>query len=143
MAANGTASMPKEETKLEALRRRKEEREAADKKEGEAREVALLELEEDCIAKYGKRGVDFEIVDAAPVALFVVTPPEFVVAKRFNAAKDKGEEEVIQFVMPCLRAPDATLTRTLFMKHGGLAWRCALAALALYEVGGADKRGKY
>ena len=137
------APMPPEETKLEAARRRKAERDALEKEAAEAHELSVLELEEDCITKYGKRGVDFEIVDAAPVGVFVVTPPDFVVAKRFNAAKEKGEEEVIQFVMPCLRAPDAATIRSAFMKHGGLAWRCALAALALYEVGGADKRGKY
>lgn len=140
---NGTTAMPKEETKLEALRRRDAERAEASKKEEEAHEVAFLELKEECISKYGKEGVDWLIVDATPVAMFVVTPPDFVVAKRFNASKEKNEEEVIQFVMPCLRSPDAMTIRDSFMKHGGLAWRCASAAIALYEVGGQDKRGKY
>lgn len=140
---NGTTTMPQEKTRLELARERKEARDLEAKAAAEAQELALLELEEDCIAKYGKRGVDWEIVDAAPVALFVVVKPDFIVAKKFTAAEKKGEEEAIHFVLPSIKSPDTMSARQMFIEHGGLAWRCAHACLALYEVGGADKRGKY
>jgi hypothetical protein len=129
-------------TRLQEARKRAEEREAKAKEEAEAHELKVLELEEKCIQDYGKRGIDWEMIDT-DAGVFVVTKPDFVVAKRFNAAAVKDEETVIQFVRPCVKSPDSSTMGRLFQEHGGLAWRCALACLALYEVGGANRRGKY
>lgn len=128
-------------SKLADLRARKALRDDTRKAEAERLEAEALELEE----KYedsGKRcGIDFAVVTTA-VGNFVVRKPDFIVAKKFSDAKEKGVEEIIQFVSPCMLFPDTLAARAVFQEHGGIAWKLALALLKMYEADASDRMGK-
>lgn len=126
---------------LAELRARKAEREEADQRELDAIEAEALLLEEKYVAQGQKEGVDFSVVPTRK-GNFVVRKPDFVVAKRFNDSKEKGAEEVIHFVMPCLIEPAAEKASQIFRDHGGVAYRLALACLKLYEADVGDRLGK-
>lgn len=138
---NGIATMPEEKSKLEVLRERKAAREKARKEEEDAREILELEAEELHEEKTGRRGVDFQIVNTE-VGLFVLRKPEFTVAKKFFAAKDRTVEDVVQFVMPCLLSPREVFTAAM-ADHGGIVDRCAMALFDMYEAKNAERGKKY
>lgn len=129
--------------KLEELRAKKSQREAASKVAIEAREIEELELEEKLIDKMnGKRGVAFEIVNT-DIGVFAVRPPDYIVAKQFNALDKKGDEDVAKFVRPCVIHPSADGFVLTLEKNGGIAWRLANAALALYGAEAEKRVGKF
>lgn len=128
--------------RIEELKKRKAEREEKLRQEAEARELEELELEDKLSSEIGVRGKDFEIINT-DIGLFAVKKPDFVVAKRFNAAETKGEEEIIQFVRPCLLFPDATRALAQFQAHAGAASRCCLALIAMHEAAGVARAGKF
>lgn len=136
---NGTVALTA--TKLADLRARKAERDDLRKSQLEALEAEALELEE----KYEEAGkrchVDFEVVTTL-VGNFVVRNPDFIVAKKFSDTKEKGVEEVIHFVSPCMLYPDTMAAREMFKEHGGIAWKLALALLKMYEADASDRSGK-
>ena len=86
-------------SKLEELRARKAEREAAAANAAELVEVEALEQDEKLAASGQTNGVDYAVVTSL-VGAFVVRKPDFLVAKKFNAAKDASIEDAIQFVVP-------------------------------------------
>lgn len=130
-------------SRLEELRAKKASREEARRLAAEAQELAELELEEKLIGEgLGDRGVDFEIVNTE-IGLFAVKKPDFLVAKKFNAiSADKvTEEDVIQFVAPCIIGDQAAF-RMAVAAHGGVASRLAIALRLMYEARRADQLGK-
>ncbi len=127
--------------KLEALRRRKQEREEARAAELEALECAALELEEKYESDGKKRGVDFEIVTTL-IGNFAVRNPDFLLAKKFSDVADASVEDVVQFVVPHVMFPAGEIVRPMFQEHGGVAWRLALALMKMYQAEEGTKRGK-
>lgn len=129
---------------LEVLRARKVAREEMRVAAALKREEEELILEEELEKKLaGPRGIAFDIINTE-VGLFAVRKPEFVVAKRFNSipAEKRHDEEVIQFVTPCVVFPDAAAFRMVIQEHGGIAWRCALSLLSMYEAKVTERLGK-
>lgn len=126
---------------LERLRELKAKREEARKAESEALEVEALQLEEKFEASGKKLGVDFLVVTTL-IGNFVVSNPDFIVAKKFADAKEKSVVEVIQFVAPCVIAPDQMIARSAFQEHGGIAWKLATACMKLHEADATDRLGK-
>lgn len=131
-----------QELSLAELQSRKAARETARKAAQEALVKQELELDEKYSEKLGARGVDFEIVTTA-IGNFVIHKPEFVVAKRFNSVEKQSDEDVVQFACACVAFPDVGTCRTMFMTHGGVAWRCSNAAMKLYAAEGEGRVGKY
>lgn len=125
---------------LEELKAAKAARDAQYAAADEALELQELQLDDEFSEKLGRRGVDFEIVSTAK-GLFVVKKPDFLTAKRFNAAENKSEEDVIQFVLPCVAHPERQVFQAVVVEHGGIAYRCAMAMLKMYEAR-AEERGK-
>lgn len=129
---------------LEALRARKSAREEARAAEALKQEEEELLLEEKLEVKLGgRRGVAFEIINTE-VGLFAVRKPPFVVAKKFNSlpADQRHDEEVIKFVSPCVEFPEQDVFRATIIEHGGIAWKCALALLNMYEAKRSERLGK-
>lgn len=127
-------------TKEELLARRAK-REEAQKVEAEARELEELQLEDDLCDKHGVRGRDFEIVNT-DVGVFAVKRADFVVAKNFNESKDQGIEAITRFVLPCLLTDKTMFTATI-QQHPGVASRCAIALLAMFEANALARVGKF
>lgn len=100
-----------------------------------------LDLEEKYEASGHKYGVDFD-VHTSLIGNFVVRKPDFAVAKKFSASEDKGPEEVIQFVAPCILFPEQQIARLAFQEHAGVAWRLAALLMKLYEADAGIKVGK-
>ena len=130
-----------EMTRDELLKRR-EARALALKEEQERQELEELKLEDELSEKFGRRGRDFEII-ATDVGVFAVRCPDFVVAKKFNAAKEHDEETIIHFVTPCLVYPEKAAFTAVIKSHAGVASRCCLALLAMHEASGVARAGKF
>ncbi len=130
-----------EESKLEALRRRKEERELAREKDLESLEVEALELEEKYEGEGKRRGVDYDVATFL-IGNFVVRNPDFLLAKRFSDAESTSVEDVISFVVPHILFPAPEKARPVFQEHAGVAWRLAAVMMKLYEADAKVKRGK-
>ncbi len=127
--------------KLEELRRRAAEREAAREAELDVLEEEYNELTEKYIAAGKRSGVDFAVITTL-VGNFVVRNPDYLVAKKFADADTKSVEDVIQFVAPCVLYPEQMIARGIFTEHAGVAWALAPELLALHAAGASKKRGK-
>ena len=128
-------------SKLEELRARKAEREAAKQASLEALEIEALEQEEKLCAEGKKEGTDFK-THITTVGVFVVGKPAFLVAKKFAATDKPTVEDVIQFVGPCVLYPETMQARAVFQEHGGVAWALAGLCMKLYEAEAVARTGK-
>lgn len=134
--------MADKDMSLEALRERKAARDAAVKQESEKREVEVLTLEETLTERLGRRGIAFEIVETE-VGVFGLRRPDYVQAKNFNAKSPVTDEDVASFVKPCVEYPSKEKFTSVLLEHGGVAWRCAKALLAMYAGEAQAHSGKF
>ncbi len=126
---------------LDELRAAKEKRDAARATMLEGLELEALQLEEKYESEGKRLGVDF-LIETTLVGNFVVSKPEFIVAKKFADAETKSVEDVIQFVSPCVIFPETTAARKAFLDHAGIAWRLTVLLMKLYEANAGKVRGK-
>jgi hypothetical protein len=126
---------------LAAARAKKVERERAKAEAAEARELEVLNLEEELEAKYGPRGQGFEIVDtvAGPIALRL---GESILHQRFQSAK-LDDASVDEYVRPCIVSPSLDKYTAIIGARPAIAYRCATALATLYGAKDADDTGKY
>lgn len=127
--------------KLVAMRAAKAEREAAAAAAAEARELAVLELEDRLTTELkGARGEAFEIVETVdgPIAVKLGVKTLF---KTFRASK-MDEEAAYQFVGPCLLT-DVDAFKQIIGNRPGVLDRCATALASLYGVNVKVESGKF
>jgi hypothetical protein len=130
--------------RLDELRKRKAEREAARDAEVDALELQELELEEAHLS-LGKRGVDFEIV-VTQVGCIVLKKPDLQATAVFSGKALAGtatDADLLMYVTPSVVVPRDVEFRALVVDHGGILQRCALALHAMYEVKVEERRGKF
>ncbi len=126
---------------MAALRAKKAEREADRALEAQALEDEALVLEDKYETDGKKSGVDFAVVTTS-VGNFVVSNPEFVVAKTFSNVDKKTIEDVTALVDPCVLFPAKEVARALLNSHSGAWWKLAGAALKLSQADMVDNAKK-
>jgi hypothetical protein len=127
--------------KLAEARKAKEERQKAREGDAEARELAILELEEKLEAEHGARGVMFEIVDTVegPIA---VKLGEAVLHTRFQQSK-MTDAELDEYVRPCVVHPSKEKYLEIVGRRPAIALRCASALATLFGVKADVDSGKF
>lgn len=130
------------EALLAEARARKAGRAAEADKIREARELAILLLEEQLEPVHGKLGEGFAIVDGGAEGPIAVKLGEAVLYKAFHAsidkAKAKGQGDGITpevchvFVAPCVVHPTREEFNAIVLRRQGLVFACANALEGLY-----------
>jgi hypothetical protein len=95
--------------RLDAALAARTERKTAEHEADTARRVAILELEAQLSTQLGRRGEDFQIVDAGPFGPIGVKPPSAIAYKTYRnkLMKDKEtQEDLIALVNPCILYPE-------------------------------------
>jgi hypothetical protein len=132
---------PDTKAKLDELRARKAEKQAARAAAQEARELETLQLEEKLEAELGgPRGLAFQIVDAEGEPLIVVKPGAAVLIKRLRESKGTFDD-VQGFVTPCVHSPDKATFAAIIERKALVLIRCSDALVALYR-GEAESESK-
>jgi hypothetical protein len=129
--------------RLEELRANKATRDAKASEEADARELAILELEEKYTSELGKRGRYFEIVET-PEGPIVVKLGEGVLFKRLRDKKgEPTSDDIQQFVAPCVVHPDKTTFSKMVEGRFGILTRCSDALLCLYRGEDTHRSGEF
>lgn len=133
------------EERLLAARKRKSERDTKEDDENKARSLAILELEEELAAKFGRRGEDFEIIDGGPDGPLAVKLGEGAGYKRYRAkimASKETQEDLIAFVNPCVVFPEAKKFSEIVGRRSALYDKLGAALLRLFGLWEGREEGK-
>lgn len=139
--------------RLAEARQRKVKRDQDAELEAKARELHILELEEQYEQELcGRAGEAFTIIDAGPDGAIVAKLGEAVLYKQFHAKIDKNKEmrggdgitpEACQiFVSPLIVHPDRAKFAEIVERRQGLLFRIANAVESLYTARKASEDAK-
>lgn len=134
--------------RLAAAKAKKADRTVARSAEDEARELAILELENRLEDEgKGPRGVNFEIVDGGSEGPIAVRLGEMVLYKRFTSTmkgdKEPTHEDLAAYVTPCVIHPERGKFLAAIDRRPVLLMRCANALTTLFGAKDEDARGKF
>ncbi len=142
-------SEPTIEEKLALAREKKAKREAAVEVASQARELEILELEEEYETKFGPRGNSWELIDTVEGPV-VIRLGESVLFKKFNAEVDaastnKKPVEIAHqhnFVLPNVLHPDPDKFKAMVAKRPGMLGVLSTRLWALYNGRANENAGK-
>ncbi len=132
------------ESRLDELRRLKAAREAKQRDEDDAKEVALLELEEKFSGELGRKGVDFDIIDTVEGPIVIKRVPMLVLKQWDDAMSALGKKNpdvhlLYKFTSAGIAHPTKEEYKTMLLGDGSRAGAPDIAtnvALALRRIHG-------
>lgn len=129
------------EQELAELENEEAARSAEAETEAKKRRHLELSLARKYSAEFGKRGVDFEVVNL-DLGVFAVRVPDALQYKKFIDRVGEGPEIAHQFVSTCLLFPKTEEFNAFAAARPGIAVHCANAACKLAGLLSEKRAGK-